>query len=230
VYSQVDLVSVIQSGTAVAVDIGRRPAATQSNHITIIVSIVLSFIGLFAACGMLYYARQLSRWTRQQLYPSPAYVTGQALWYTRMPSRIEMELKLINPGGSLITILVLALRQWNGKKVDLSRRFDARISPWHDHQFTLLLPFSQLPDGTDWGKLKAQLGSKGDGIRIAVEVKYLTGPSGRTIRTLTLRFRLWGILPAADGSLIGIEQTSCRAVNSTGNSGDTYPISADRCA
>ena len=158
---------------------------------------------------MLCYARQLSKWTKQQLYPSPAYVSGSAVWHKNMSNRIEITLEFINPGSSLITILVLVLRKWSNKTINERRKHGVPIGPWHNRSFTLVVPFSELPDDTNWQELSAQLGQKGDGIKLEVDVRYLTGPSGQSTQTGSFCFRLWGVLPAADGSLIDIEQISC---------------------
>jgi len=214
--ASIDILVNVQTGPFLVTNLEQfRPGSVQS-YIPLLVA-ALTFI---ATLLMLYYARQLNKWTRQQLHPVLVCTGAQGFWYKMLPDRIEVKLTFINPGVSLIGLAAHRVTRWDGEKVELFPGWDIPIeerivkrgvpvAPHQDWDTTLVIPFSHLPTLTHWEDLRARLGPRGDGIRLIAEVDYMTGPDGSSHKTLELCFRLWGDLPAADGSLLGVHQVEC---------------------
>jgi hypothetical protein len=183
-------------------------------------SLAIALMNLAAALIMLYYARQMSRWTGRQIHPALVCLSGQARWYQSMPNRIEVKLDFLNPGASMVRILSWNVAGWDGMPLAQVRspwtpdeaetvKTGTPIAPYSEHETTLVLPFSHLPGSVSWDGLHAHLGPTENGVRLVVRVTYLTGPRGEYRKETSFCFRLWGSVPAADGYLIGIEQSRC---------------------
>lgn len=183
--------------------------------------VIVASLTLLATLFLLYYGWRLHIWTRIQLYSRLICIDAQGVWYKIQPGRIEVKLRFVNPGASLIHVESCILTKWNGNEVEALSNWNIPVEdrfvtigvpivPHENWETTIVIPFSNLPSSPVWENVKSSL--RDVGVRIAVEIRYMTGPAGSKKRKLTLCFMLWGVSAAADGALLGVHQVACKKV------------------